>query len=295
MHAGKFGGILNGIDSDMWNPEVDRCIPQRYSAGKIDDKYVNTQALRERFMLRNAYKPVVAYIGRLDHQKGLGLIHHAIFYSLAQGAQFVLLGASSDEQIAAHFWHLKHHLNDHPDVHLELRFDHDLAHLVYAGADLLVMPSMFEPCGLSQQVAVKYGTVPVAQAVGGVVDTVFDHQHSGAPPEQRNGFLFHHVDPPALESAMGRAIRLWHEAQDQFTQLMLNGMRADRSWAQPGRDYLNVYDYVRHMDAPKRQSQLDSIATAQDDRSDAGRMPGRKRVARTLGRRERPPAAVHGA
>ena len=178
----------------------------------------------------------------------------------------MLLGAGSDAQIANHFSDLKHHLNDHPDVHLELRFDHELAHLVYAGADLMVMPSMFEPCGLVQQVAVKYGTVPVVRAVGGVVDTVFDHQYSDAPPEQRNGFVFHHVDDAALESAMARAIELWHGYPDQFRQLMLNGMRTDRSWAHPGREYLNVYDYVRHKHAAARQPELDSGATARHDR-----------------------------
>ena len=99
-------------------------------------------------MLRDEYKPIVAYVGRLDSQKGVHLIHHAIFYALAQGAQFVLLGSSPDPAISGHFWHLKHHLNDHPDVHLELQFNPELAHLVYAGSDLLVMPSMFEPCGL---------------------------------------------------------------------------------------------------------------------------------------------------
>ena len=140
LHADKFGGILNGVDYDTWNPEVDRWIPRRYSAGAIKQKYVNARALRERFMLRNEKKPVVAYVGRLDHQKGVGLIHHAIFYALAHDAQFVLLGAGSDAEIAARFGHLKHHLNDDPDVHLELRFDHELAHLVYAGADLVVMP-----------------------------------------------------------------------------------------------------------------------------------------------------------
>ena len=178
----------------------------------------------------------------------------------------MLLGPGSDAQIAGHFGHLKHHLNDHPDVHLELRFDHELAHLVYAGADLVVMPSMFEPCGLVQQVAVKYGTVPVARAIGGVMDTVFDHHYSSAPPEQRNGFVFEHVDHAALESAMARAIRLWQEHPDQFRQLMLNGMRTDRSWAQPARDYLNVYDYVRHKDATARQPELDSVAAPRHDR-----------------------------
>jgi starch synthase len=262
VHRDKFGGILNGVDYDTWNPEVDPWIPQRYSAATIDYKDVNTGVLRERFMLRDEHRPVVAYVGRLDHQKGLRLIHHAIFYALARGAQFVLLGAGSDAEIASHFWQLKRHLNDHPDVHLELRFDHELAHLLYAGADLVVMPSLFEPCGLVQQVAVKYGTVPVARAIGGVVDTVFDHHYSSAPLEQRNGFVFEHVDQPALESALARAISLWQREPSQFRQLRLNGMRADRSWATPGRQYLDVYDYIRHKDGPSRQPELDSGAAA---------------------------------
>ena len=152
------------------------------------------------------------------------------------------------------------------------------------------MPSLFEPCGLVQQIAAKYGTVPIVRAVGGVVDTVFDHRYSGAQPEQRNGFVFHHVDHPALESAMARAIRLWREDPDQFSQLMLNGMRADRSWAQPGRDYLNVYDYVRHKDAPARQPELDSIAAPPHARSAADHMRARELVTQSLRGRERSPA-----
>ena len=283
VHRDKFGGILNGVDYDTWNPEIDRWIPRRYSTETITEKYVNTRVLRERFMLRDERKPIVAYVGRLDHQKGVGLIHHAIFYALAQGAQFVLLGAGSDAEIARHFGQLKHHLNDHPDVHLELRFDHELAHLLYAGADLVVMPSIFEPCGLVQQVAVKYGTVPIVRAIGGVVNTIFDHHYSGAPPALRNGFVFHHVDHAALESAMARAIRLWHRYPDQFRQLMLNGMRANRSWATPAQDYLNVYDYVRHKHAAATQPQLDSnhAARRRPWHRESGRSRGAPRTAAT--------------
>ena len=172
----------------------------------------------------------------------------------------MLLGAGSDAEIDAHFWHLKHHLNDDPDVHLELRFDPELAHLVYAGADMVVMPSLFEACGLVRQVAVKYGTVPVVRAIGGVVDTVFDHHYADAPPDQRNGFVFHHTDEPALESAMTRAIGLWHGDPDQFRTVMLNGMRADRSWARPGAEYLKVYEYVRHTDPPALSQGSDHAA-----------------------------------
>ena len=94
VHQGKFGGILNGVDYEVWNPETDGLIPSRYGPDWLDDKYANKQALRDRFWLRQDYKPIVAYIGRLDRQKGVHLIHHSIFYALAQGAQFVLIGLS---------------------------------------------------------------------------------------------------------------------------------------------------------------------------------------------------------
>jgi starch synthase len=246
VHKNKFGGVLNGVDYDTWNPEIDPWIPQRYAPDSIDDKYVNKHALRQRFMLRDDYKPIVASVGRLDGQKGVHLIHHAIFYALAEGAQFVLLGSSPDPEISSHFWHLKHYLNDHPDVHLELEFSLELAHLVYAGSDLLVMPSMFEPCGLTQLIALKYGTVPIVRGVGGLADTVVDRDYAWDPPEQRTGYVFHHADHQALESAMARAIGLWYGYPQDFRYLMGNGMRVDRSWARPGQDYLNIYDFVRH-------------------------------------------------
>jgi starch synthase len=246
VHRHKFGGVLNGIDYDMWNPEVDALIPERYGPDSLDGKYVNKRHLRDRFMLRHEDKPVVSYVGRLDGQKGVDLIHHAIFYALDQGAQFVLLGSSPDPGIGGHFDHLKRHLNDNPDVHLELRFCPDLAHLVYAGSDLLVMPSMFEPCGLAQQVALKYGTVPIVRKCGGLADTVADRDHAPDPPERRTGYVFQHPDRKGLESAMGRAIKLWNGHPQQFRRLMLNGMRTDRSWARPGQDYLNIYESIKH-------------------------------------------------
>jgi starch synthase len=246
VHRHKFRGILNGIDYDIWNPEIDPWIPRRYRAELLDQKYVNQQALRERFMLRDQHKPIICYIGRLDFQKGVHLVHHAIFYALHRGAQFVLLGSSPDAGVNAHLWQLKHHLNDHPDVHLELRFDPELAHLVYAGSDLLVMPSMFEPCGLAPMIALKYGTVPIVRSSGGLADTITDRDYAPDPPEQRTGYVFEHVDNAAIESAMTRAIALWYEQPCEFRSLQLNGMRIDRSWARPGQDYLDVYEHIRH-------------------------------------------------
>jgi starch synthase len=245
-HSGKFGGILNGVDYDVWNPEVDRLIPHRFSADELGGKYANKHALRQRFWLRDSFKPIVAYVGRLDEQKGVDLIQHAIFYALAAGAQFVLLGTSTNQAINQRFLALKQQLNDHPDCHLEIDYSAELGHLVYAGADLLVMPSLFEPCGLAQLIAMKYGTVPVVRATGGLCDTVFDRDYCGRPMHDRNGYVFHEPDATAVESALGRAIGLWKEQPDQFRELMVNGMRSDHSWSRPGHDYVNVYDYIRH-------------------------------------------------
>lgn len=246
VHGYKFGGVLNGVDYEVWNPEVDRFIPYTFSVDNIDPKYGNKEALRDRFWLRKDYKPIVAYVGRLDQQKGVHLIRHALFFSLWNNAQFVLLGTSPSHEIGSYFQHLKGHLNESPDCHLELGFNEELSHLIYAGADMIVVPSMFEPCGLAQMIGLRYGTVPIVRAVGGLVDTVFDRDFSYRPPHERNGYVFEHTDEAALESALHRAFGLWHSYPEEFHALMHNGMRYDFSWNYPGQHYLNIYHYISH-------------------------------------------------
>lgn len=187
----------------------------------------------------------MAYVGRLDLQKGVDLLRHAVYYTLRHGGQFVLLGPCAEPAIDRQFWQLRHELNDNPDCHLELRFDAELAHLVYAGADLLLVPSLFEPCGLVQMIALRYGTVPVVRAIGGLADTVFDRDHSPRPPDDRNGFVFEHADHQGVESALQRALDLWYCHQGEFRNLMLNGMRYDYSWNDPGQHYIDIYHHIR--------------------------------------------------
>jgi starch synthase len=244
-HHMKYGGVINGIDYDVWNPEIDHYIPVRYGADTLDAKYDNKRALRHRLMLADNEKPIVAFIGRLDPQKGLGLVRHAIFYTLERGAQFILLGSSPDQGINNDFWGLKRMLNDSPDCHLEIGFDEDLSHLIYAGADMMLVPSQFEPCGLTQLIALRYGTIPVVRTVGGLADTVFDKDYSDRPLDQRNGYRFDHYDAAGLESALGRAIDCYYQFPDHFRDLMKNAMRTDYSWNHPGQDYLNIYDFIR--------------------------------------------------
>jgi len=247
VHEVKFGGVLNGVDYDVWNPEVDHLIPSRYSVHEIERKYENKRALRHRFLLRDTWTPIVAYVGRLDAQKGMHLVHHALFHTLARGGQFVLLGDGHHaEGITSHFWQLKRYLNDNPDCHLEIGYQEELAHLVYAGADLVVVPSMFEPCGLAPLTAMRYGTVPIVRAAGGMIDTVFDRDYSPRPPWERNGYVFHNSDNWAIESALDRALGLWTHYPGEFRALATASMRADYSWARPGQDYVNIYDYIRH-------------------------------------------------
>jgi starch synthase len=244
-HHSKFGGILNGVDYNVWNPEIDPHIAQRYSIDTLDDKYRNKQALRDRFWLNQAYKPVVSVVSRLDQQKGVGLIRHGIFHALANGCQFVLLGSSPDPSINNEFWGLKRQLNDNPDCHLELAYNEELAHLIYAGSDMILIPSAYEPCGLTQMIAMRYGTLPIVRNTGGLADTVCDADYGHRPYHERNGYVFNDFNIAGIESAMHRAIGMWYTYPKYFRELMQNGMRYDYSWNHSGGHYLNVYNYIK--------------------------------------------------
>jgi starch synthase len=247
IHNHKFGGILNGIDYEIWNPKIDRYLPYHYNAEDNEGKERNKKILRNRLLLSDEDKPIVAYIGRLDDQKGVHLVHHSMYYSLGRGAQFVLLGAATEPSINSWFWHEKQHLNDNPNCHIELGFNEELAHLIYAGADMIVVPSNYEPCGLTQIIGLKYGTVPIVRGVGGLLNTVFDYDYdTDHQPEERNGFVFFESDNYALESAMGRAFDLWYQSPEKFQELSVRGMKCDYSWKHPGEQYVGVYDYIRH-------------------------------------------------
>jgi starch synthase len=244
-HHVKYGGVLNGVDYGVWNPEIDPHLPRRYTINSIDDKYENKRALRQRFWLSDNAKPIIAYIGRLDEQKGLELIRHAAFYAVRNNAQFVLLGSAPDHRVGNQFWHLKRELNDSPDCHIELGFNEELSHLIYAGSDLMLVPSRYEPCGLTQLIALKYGTVPVVRSVGGLADSVFDKDHDHRPLDGRNGYVFEHYDHRAVEATLARAIACYYGYPEHFRDLIRNGMRADYSWNYPGQHYLNIYDHIR--------------------------------------------------
>ena len=253
----------------QWHPSGHR-LPSLYRGSSVAPRHVLTPdlnthlwalALRRRLWLRADLKPIVAVVGRLDHQKGVELIAQAIPYCLDQGCQFVLLGSSPSPQIGQRFWQLKRVLNDNQDCHLELGYDEELAHLIYAGADLILVPSIYEPCGLTQMIAMRYGTVPVVRNTGGLADTVFDVDYANKPKRSRNGYMFNDSNLPGLQSALRRAIGLWFGHPDLFRELMANAMNCDYSWNHPAKHYSNIYHHIQEPESPSESADTNIRAT----------------------------------
>lgn len=241
QQQGRFAGVLNGIDQTTWNPGGDPLITQPFDLAHPWRKAENTVALRARLGLRQADKPVLAVVSRLDRQKGVGLIAQALTESLARQGQFVLLGSALDPDIQARFERLRAEFADHPDCHLELGYDEALAHQIYAGADLILIPSLYEPCGLTQMIGMRYGCVPIVRRVGGLADTVFDATFCTRPERERNGFVFDGTEPEDLRFALERAFGLWFDYPERFLALRMNGMRAQHPWSAPAEEYLRIY------------------------------------------------------
>ncbi|MFH0911567.1 MAG: glycogen synthase [Planctomycetota bacterium] len=244
-HAGKLVGILNGIDYKIWNPGTDPLLALDYTAEAFDRKFANKDALRERLGLLNEYRPVLACISRLVHQKGVHLIRYAIQHTLSRGGQFVLLGNGPDVAVQREFHRVGEELASRRQSAIRLEQDEELAHLIYAGADMLLVPSLFEPCGLTQLIALRYGTVPLVRKTGGLADTVFDVDSSGKEPDGVNGYAFNDPDTGGVASVINRACEAWFYRGEFFSRIAQNGMRADHSWGPAAREYLRIYDHVR--------------------------------------------------
>ena len=207
----------------------------------MDKKAYIKKILREQLILAEQHRPIVGCIARLVPQKGIELIKHALSFTLLKGGQFVLLGSSPIPSINAEFHDLKHQYSDDSNVHLTLHHQEELAHMIYAGSDMFIVPSIFEPCGLTQMIAMKYGAIPIVRKTGGLADTIFDVDFSGKPFEETNGYTFDFADNPGIESALRRAFDCWFHDTDRWRKLMINGMNVDFSWNHSSNLYLDIY------------------------------------------------------
>lgn len=236
--ADALSGILNGIDIERWNPAADPFVPAAFSADDLSGKAVAKQALLEAVTLpvtdQTRKRPLIGLISRLTDQKGFDLIAAAASSLMELDATWVLLGSGERKYEEDWRW-LAGRFPDR--VSATIGFEERLAHLIEAGADIFLMPSRFEPCGLNQMYSHRYGTVPVVRATGGLDDTVRDvSEGAGA-----TGFKFRDYTPAALAAAVRRALDAFRNPT-QWKQIQLAGMRGDRSWDASAREYVKVYE-----------------------------------------------------
>ena len=243
-YSSKFKGIINGLDYSIWNPGKDPFIKTTFSkhdrkADLFYKKNVNKLDLRSQYALKNSLKPLVACITRLVPQKGINLIKHAIHRTIEKDGQFILLGTSPISEIENEFIFLKNQFMGNPNVCIELINNEILAHKIYAGADLFIVPSLFEPCGLTPLIALKYGTIPIVRKTGGLADTICD---VSVDSNKMNGYSFYDPTEDGLNSALDRALTTWFEEPSQWQELVLNAMRMDFSWEKPAKLYVEIFN-----------------------------------------------------
>lgn len=230
-------GVLNGLDTDAWDPTRDACLPRRYGpADALEGKAASKEALQKECALEpRADRPLIGVVSRLDYQKGLDLALPAL-EPLLDRAQFVILG-TGDAILGEKFAAFE---RAHPGaVHFHRSFDEAFAHRVYAASDLFLMPSRSEPCGLGQMIAMRYGCVPVVASTGGLVDTVFER---GSEEQPANGFLCAPNDPKSLSQALGRALDAYRGPR--WPDLVKAAMSGDFSWDRSVDAYLRIYRQV---------------------------------------------------
>jgi len=229
-------GILNGVDYNIWNPAVDTIIAQRYDANSLSKKAGNKKALLAQFNL--TYKegvPVIGVISRLADQKGFDLISEIIDEMMKLDIQFVLLGTGEKKY---HDLFVKIQKKYPQKVGIFLGFSDELAHMIEAGCDMFMMPSHYEPCGLNQMYSLKYGTVPIVRATGGLSDTI---QEFDPATGNGNGFVFVNYDSKELLKAINRAVATYQN-QEVWQKIMKNGMAQDFSWTVSAKKYVNLYE-----------------------------------------------------
>lgn len=237
VEQGKLRGILNGIDVDKFNPKTDPMIPVNYDLKTFEDKVQNKLAFQKEMDLElNADIPLIGMVTRLTHQKGIDLILQASEEILKTGAQLVILG-TGDAHYESALRSLEHYRHDR--VRSILLFSNEMSAKIYAASDLFLMPSKTEPCGLSQLISMRYGTVPVVHRVGGLRDTVIPF--TGV---EGNGFTFESFQAGDMMDAIYRAVTCFYQSPDEWKQIIKNNLQKDVSWEQSAKKYLDLYHEV---------------------------------------------------
>ncbi len=237
----SLGGIINGIDLDQWDAEKDPYIAQTYSLSTLDKKQLNKVALQTKFSLPvKGDIPLFGLIGRLVAQKGIDMILECLPEMMTMDIQFVLLGSGDKE--------FEKQLKDlallYPDkIAVQIGYDEALAHLIEAGADVFLMPSRFEPCGLNQMYSQRYGTIPIVRKTGGLADTVMDSLPTTLADKTASGIVFSEASASALLEAIKRTLILY-SMPDTWKKMQTNAMNKNFSWQRSAQEYLELYEKI---------------------------------------------------
>ncbi|MFI5296202.1 MAG: glycogen synthase GlgA [Thermodesulfovibrionales bacterium] len=228
-------GVINGIDYDVWDPAKDEMIPKKYVPDDLSGKADCRRALLRETGIRNEKRPLFGVVSRLSGQKGLDLISESVDDLVRLGVNVVVLGKGD-----THYQDLLTDIagRNRGRIFVRAGFEERLARLIYAGCDFFLMPSRYEPCGLGQLIALRYGAVPVVRKTGGLADTVRDYDHLSAGG---TGFLFEDYTPSALKNAVKRAVCVFVDKR-RLGGLVRDAMREDFSWEKPAGVYLGLYE-----------------------------------------------------
>lgn len=235
--ADALHGIVNGIDPQVWDPATDAHIPANFSLSRLKKRQANRKALADRFGLADTDGPVFTVVSRLTWQKGIDVLTELVDDIVALGAKLVVLG-SGDQALEAAL--LAATLRHPGHIGLVIGYDEPLSHLMQAGGDVVLVPSRFEPCGLTQLYGLRYGNVPVVARTGGLADTVIDANEAASAAGVATGFQFSPVTPDALREALRRAIRAFADPK-VWARLQNQGMKADVSWDRSALRYAELY------------------------------------------------------
>jgi starch synthase len=263
--AGRLRGILNGIDGEAWNPARDPFIATPYSAQRLADKAPNKRALQQALGLpADPHVPLIGMVGRLVEQKGIDQVLEALPLLMQRGVQMAVLGSGENAYETA----LRAQGQHYPaQLAVRIGYDEALAHQIEAGADMFLMPSRFEPCGLNQLYSLRYGTVPIVRRVGGLADTVVDATEENLAAGRATGIVFDAAQPAALLAAVDRALALYRDGR-RWRKLMRTGMRQDFTWLHSAREYLRLYRQAARLPTPG-QDQEPGATPAQAPRKQA--------------------------
>ena len=235
--AADLHGILNGIDDRSWNPANDPALVETYAAGSTQKRQGNKSELAKRFGLEDGPGPLFAVVSRLTWQKGIDLLAECIDGLVQQGGRLAVLGAGDPTLENA----IRGAAMRHPGrVGIVTGYDEDLSHLLQGGADIMVIPSRFEPCGLTQLYGLRYGCVPLVSRVGGLADTVIDANEAAVEAGAATGIVFAPATEEALAEAIRRAIQLYGR-EKVWKKMQRRGMKTDVSWEASARKYATLY------------------------------------------------------